>query len=82
VAVDLQQRKTQHGHRGNDPSPEIENRRLNSTKAPRKERGNYHCKSRLQVLITDAGLASESIASAQTLSARRRARRPAEALAL
>jgi hypothetical protein len=35
VAVDLQQRKTQHGHRGNDPSPEIENRRLNSTNAPR-----------------------------------------------
>jgi hypothetical protein len=35
VAVDLQQRKTQHGHRGNDPGPEIENGRLNSTNTPR-----------------------------------------------
>jgi transposase InsO family protein len=41
MALDLQQRATQHGHRRHNPRHETENSRLNSTAGPHQKWGNY-----------------------------------------
>ncbi len=42
MALDLQQRATQHGHRRPDPRYETKNSRVNSTAGPHQKWGDYH----------------------------------------
>jgi hypothetical protein len=51
MALDLQQRATQHGHRRHNPRHETENSRLNSTAGPHQKWGDYRFNGSIIIAI-------------------------------